>query len=621
MQKQNATNNEIIPVAVYARVSTEHEAQVLALDNQLSWYDDIIDSNPNYHEVARYIDEGITGTSAQKRAGFMQMLKEAKSGKFKLLITREVSRFARNTEEALKYVKQLKEWDVTVHFVGDGIRTDDKDSWLRLTIMAAMAEEESRKISERVKYGQNTSRQKKVMYGNGNVLGYDREVTHISKTEKKVEFVINPEQAETVRMIYKWYLEGNGVRKIQFLLEQAGRKTAMGKTSWDASCISRILRRRIYCGQLEYGQSYVTDFLKQTREVNYGDKPRLIAEGSHEPIISVEDFEKVQEIMDAHRKEIPNLKTGRRDGQKEKADVWSKKLRCVCGHAFNRHKWAHKDARTVYGYQCYSSVSTGTVQTRLNKGLSIDGICKSPMIPQWKLQMMAKFVLSNFINDVDEILRTANLLIEKHITEKPPKPDNSKLIASKEKELVKLKERLKGFKNMRADGEISHDEFIADKAEIEQEMLDIQNFIQKLKAEQEEEPEEVIDYGERIKMLEYALEQLVDFKNCDDIPESVVDAFVDRIIVSEDSYDWYLRLNPELAYQCKVEGKRSGNAKVTATFALLNNKKKYVQLGNSKFTHVAELVLDIEYAKKYLYKDSTKHRVHRYKDTKVNVYV
>ena len=122
-------------------------------------------------------------------------------------------------------------------------------------------------------------------------------------------------------------------------------------------------------------------------------------------------------------------------------------------------------------------------------------------------------------------------------------------------------------------------------------------------------------------MLEYALEQLVDFKNCDDIPESVVDAFVDRIIVSEDSYDWYLRLNPELAYQCKVEGKRSGNAKVTATFALLNNKKKYVQLGNSKFTHVAELVLDIEYAKKYLYKDSTKHRVHRYKDTKVNVYV
>lgn len=621
MQKQNATNNEIIPVAVYARVSTEHEAQVLALDNQLSWYDDIIDSNPNYHEVARYIDEGITGTSAKKRAGFMQMLKEAKSGKFKLLITREVSRFARNTEEALKYVKQLKEWDVTVHFVGDGIRTDDKDSWLRLTIMAAMAEEESRKISERVKYGQNTSRQKKVMYGNGNVLGYDRVVTHLGKTEKKVEFVINPEQAETVRMIYKWYLEGNGVRKIQFLLEQAGRKTAMGKTNWDASCISRILRRRIYCGQLEYGQSHVKDFLKQTREINYGDKPRIIAEGSHEPIISVEDFEKVQEIMDAHRKEIPNLKTGRRDGQKEKADVWSKKLRCVCGHAFNRHKWAHKDARTVYGYQCYSSVSTGTVQTRLNKGLSIDGICKSPMIPQWKLQMMAKFVLSNFINDVDEILRTANLLIEKHITEKPPKPDNSKLIASKEKELVKLKERLKGFKNMRADGEISHDEFIADKAEIEQEMLDIQNFIQKLKAEQEEEPEEVIDYGERIKMLEYALEQLVDFKNCDDIPESVVDAFVDRIIVSEDSYDWYLRLNPELAYQCKVEGKRSGNAKVTATFALLNNKKKYVQLGNSKFTHVAELVLDIEYAKKYLYKDSTKHRVHRYKDTKVNVYV
>ena len=173
---------------------------------------------------------------------------------------------------------------------------------------------------------------------------------------------------------------------------------------------------------------------------------------------------------------------------------------------------------------------------------------------------------------------------------------------------------------MRADGEITRDEFVQDKAEIEQEMTDIQMFIQKLTAEQGEAPDEVVDYGERIKMLEYALEQLVDFKNCDDIPEAVVDAFVDRIIVSEDSQDWYLRFNPDLAYQCKVEGKRSGSAKVTATFAIPGNKK-YAMLGNTKFTHVAELVLDKEYAKEYLYKDSTKHRVHRYKDTKVNVYV
>lgn len=620
MDKKNLTN-EVIPCSIYARISTLHEEQVLALDNQLSWYDAIIEANPNYREVGRYIDEGITGTSAKKRDGFMRMLKDAKAGKFKLLITREVSRFARNTEEALKYVKQLRDWGVTVHFVGDGIRTDDKDSWLRLTIMAAVAEEESRKISQRVRYGQNTSRQKNVMYGNGNVLGYDRVETKIGKLEKKVEFVINPEQAETVRMIYKWYLEGNGVRKIQFLLEQAGRKTAMGKTNWDASCISRILRRRVYCGQLEYGQSYVKDFLEQKRQINYGENPKIVTQGNHEPIVSVEDFEKVQEIMDAHRKELPNLHTGRRDGQKKKVDVWTKKLRCVCGHAFNRHKWAHKDARTVYGYQCYSSVSTGSVQTRLNKGLPIEGICRSPMIPQWKLKMMAKFVLTNFITDVDEILRTANTLIEKHIAEKPQKPDNSVLIASKEKEFVKLEKRLKGLKNMRADGEITRDEFIVDKAEIEQEMTDIQMFIQKLKAEQEEEPDEVVDYGERIKMLEYALEQLVDFKNCDDIPEAVVDAFVDRIIVSEDSYDWYLRFNPDLAYQCKVEGKRSGSAKVTATFAIPGNKKQYAMLGKTKFTHVAELVLDKEYAKEYLYKDSTKHRVHRYKDTKVNVYV
>lgn len=110
-------------------------------------------------------------------------------------------------------------------------------------------------------------------------------------------------------------------------------------------------------------------------------------------------------------------------------------------------------------------------------------------------------------------------------------------------------------------------------------MLDVQNFIQKLKAEQEEEPEEVIDYGERIKMLEYALEQLVDFKNCDDIPESVVDAFVDRIIVSEDSYDWYLRLNPELAYQCKVEGKRAVMQRLPLPLPYLTTRRSMFNWG------------------------------------------
>lgn len=137
---------------------------MLALDNQLEWYTDIIERNPNYIEVGRYIDEGITGTSAKKRDGFMRMIQDAKKGVFDLIITREVSRFARNTLDTIEYVNKLKEFGVVVHFIGDGIRTDDPDGEFRLTLMAGLAQDESRKISQRVKYGITMARQKGVLY-------------------------------------------------------------------------------------------------------------------------------------------------------------------------------------------------------------------------------------------------------------------------------------------------------------------------------------------------------------------------------------------------------------------------------------------------------------------------
>ena len=259
-----------VRVAVYARVSTEHEAQVLALDNQLEWYTDIIERNPNYIEVGRYIDEGITGTSAKKRDGFMRMIQDAKKGVFDLIITREVSRFARNTLDTIEYVNKLKEFGVVVHFIGDGIRTDDPDGEFRLTLMAGLAQDESRKISQRVKYGITMARQKGVLYGNGNILGYNRIKREIAPDVFVPEFVINPEQAETVRMIFDWYLQGCGIRKIQFMLEQAGRKTAEGKTNWHASVISKTLKRKFYCGLLEYGQQFSKDYKSQKRMNNYG---------------------------------------------------------------------------------------------------------------------------------------------------------------------------------------------------------------------------------------------------------------------------------------------------------------------------------------------------------------
>ena len=226
-------------VAIYARVSTEHEAQISALGNQIQYYDDLFEKHPEWELYDRYIDEGITGTSVKKRKNFMRMMQDASKNKFDLIVTREVSRFARNTVDTLQQTRILRREGVEVYFTEDNIWTmNDEDGELRLTIMATLAQNESKKTSVRVKAGQMISFKNGVLYGNGNILGYDR----IGK-----EYVVNELQARTVRRIFDLYLDGNGVRKIQFVLEKEGHLTATGLTKWQPGNISRILRNSFYC--------------------------------------------------------------------------------------------------------------------------------------------------------------------------------------------------------------------------------------------------------------------------------------------------------------------------------------------------------------------------------------
>ena len=241
----------------YGRVSTEHEAQLDALKNQMQWYDDQAKYHPNWTVVDRYIDEGITGTQAKKRPAFLQMIEDAKLGKFDLIVTREVCRFARNTVDTLVTTRELKNIGVEVYFVEDNIWTMDGDGELRLTIMATLAQEESRKVSERVRAGQQISRENGTLYGCGNILGYDR----VGDT-----YVINPEQAETVRLIYELYLKGEmGSMKIANELTRLGRLNASGKVKWTADNVLRILANQTYMGVMAYGKSYTNNYLDQKR--------------------------------------------------------------------------------------------------------------------------------------------------------------------------------------------------------------------------------------------------------------------------------------------------------------------------------------------------------------------
>ena len=314
MKEENTMKERL--VAIYARVSTEHEAQISALENQVQYYDNLFQYHPEWKLYKRYIDEGITGTSVNKRQSFLEMMEDAKNGAFDLIVTREVSRFARNTVDTLQQTRTLKKYGVEVYFTEDNIWTmNDEDGELRLTIMATLAQNESKNTSVRVKAGQKISFQNGVIYGNGNILGYDK----VGK-----DFIINEEQAKTVRMIYDMYLDGMGMRKIQFALEAAGRKTSTGLTHWYSSYISRILNNPFYCGIILYRKEYVPDYLEQKKVKNWGEVEQIAVEGSHEPIVTKEEFEKVRKMLDSKSFSVNNR--GRK-GKHKADDVYCRKLK------------------------------------------------------------------------------------------------------------------------------------------------------------------------------------------------------------------------------------------------------------------------------------------------------
>lgn len=540
-------------VVIYARVSTEHEAQLSALENQLDWYKPLLEQHPEWTLVHSYVDEGITGTSAKKRPQFMKMLKDAQSGEFQLILTREVSRFAQNTVDTLQYTRQLKAMGVEVFFINDNIRTFDGDGELRLTIMATLAQDESRKTSIRVKSGQQTSMENGTFYGNGNILGYDR---------KGKELVINPEQAHTVRKIYEWYLDGWGIRKIQFELEKEGILTSTGKTRWYESNISKILKNSFYAGIIEYHKQFTPDFLEQKKINNFGEVERLRVKGRHEPIVTEDEFNRVQELMESKRLKNPANKTGRREkGKKSVSDVWSRLLVCSCGCTFNRKAWHNSSNGIQYGYMCYSQIRNGTIRTRLKKGLPTDGICTSQMIPGWKLQFMAKYLFREFLKNTDKILDIAEEMLKQHIQDKEVIEDNSELIRKKKDALSKLEKRMNNLISMRADGEIAKEQFLSMKADIDTQIRSLQEQIEELSPDENVPEEEIPNYDERITVLRYVLERYMNFDSDEDIPEPVIEAFVDKIVVKENSFDWYLFFsgNDNTPKICNVKGTKKSH--------------------------------------------------------------
>lgn len=569
-------------VAIYARVSTEHEAQLSALENQIDWYKPILAARPDWTLTAQYIDEGITGTSAEKRPQFMKMIDDARQKKFNMIITREVSRFARNTVDTLQYTRLLKEYGVEVFFINDNIKTFDGDGELRLTIMATLAQDESRKTSIRVKAGQETSMKNGVFYGTGNILGYDR---------KGKEMVINEEQAKTVRMIYDMYLSGMGVTAIQYELEKAGRLTATGKTKWHASYLSHMLKNSFYCGIITYHKEYTPDYLKQKKIKNYGDIEYLTVKGKHTPIVTEEEFKQVQKIMNTKSRKMKNLNKGKHTvGYKPHTTAYGRLMICQCGKKFNQ-RFHTRDGRTDgVDYQCYTSVNRGSIREREKRGLSVEGHCDSPFIQGWKLEMMAEKIFDRYIDNADAVMDLSYSMLEKHIADQEDTPDYTEEIKRKESEIERLSKKRVNLIEMRAEGDIDKELFRERKQEIENRIAILTEEIKTLQPDETKQSPQ--DYMQKLQELRERLKDYTGFEYSV-IPESIVEAFIEKIWVSKDEFRWYLR---------------SGNG-ASDKFDIDDHIK------------IASFTLTIDDAKKYLYSFSTRRRVYNWKDLNVSVWI
>ena len=281
-------------VAAYARVSTEQDEQQSSYENQIEYYTGYIKSKPEWEFVDIYSDEGITGTNLKKRSGFNRMIEDAMNGKIDLILTKSISRFSRNTVDSLSVTRQLKAKGVEVYFEKENISSMDPQAELLFTILSSIAQEESRSISENVRWGKQRSMEAgKFSLAWSSFLGYKKGPDGLPE--------IVEEEAETVRKIYQMYLDGDSFKTIAEELTRQRVKTPMDKDVWSASTIRSILTNEKYIGDAIFGKTYSDSNFK--RHINHGEREMYYVKNHHDAIVSREVFEAANRILENNRKE------------------------------------------------------------------------------------------------------------------------------------------------------------------------------------------------------------------------------------------------------------------------------------------------------------------------------
>ena len=387
-------------VAAYCRVSTDDEEQLTSYEAQKNYYTDKIMTNKEWTMAGIFADEGITGTSARKRPEFLRMIRQCKQGKIDIVLTKSISRFARNTVDCLNYVRALKELGIAVIFEKENMNTLEIDSEILITMLGAFAQSESESISANVRWGiRQAMKEGKVTIQYKYLYGYRK------GDDGKPEII--PNQAEVVRKIYDLFLSGTPVRGIQEYLNTSAVPNINGEPKWARSAIDSILTNEKYCGDVLLQKTYIDDCINKKVKKNTGQLPMYLVQNHHEGIISRKTFDAAQaELARRSAGKSPSKKnapTGRSRYSSKYA--LSDRLYCgECGTQYQRCTWRNRDGSKRIVWRCVSRVDYGNRYCH-----------NSPTLDEEPLHRAILAAINNAVEDKDNIVYNLKAAMEKEL--------------------------------------------------------------------------------------------------------------------------------------------------------------------------------------------------------------
>ena len=340
-------------VAAYCRVSTELEEQQNSYQVQIAYYTDLINKKKEWTLAGIFADEGISGTQTKKRTEFNRMIRMCRNKKIDLVITKSISRFARNTVDCLEYVRQLKDLEIGVIFEKENINTLTMTSEFMIALYGSFAQAESESISKNVSWGKEKAyREGKVQFQYKHLLGYKK------GADGKPEII--PEEAETVKLIYTMFLDGHSMKNIALILHVKGIHTKTGSTEWRTNTITRILQNEKYVGDALLQKTFTSDCITHKVVKNHGERPMYLVTNHHDPIIDRDTYNRVQqELARRNSKRKISDKTVTEQGKYSSKYALSELLICGhCGTPYRRTTWAARGKKQIV-WRCLSRLEHG----------------------------------------------------------------------------------------------------------------------------------------------------------------------------------------------------------------------------------------------------------------------